>query len=59
MKRTIQITIEVDSSEYEDIGETVEDTLDLVTDMIHGYADFPPTYTVSCQGITRTIDESI
>ena len=53
MKRTVQITFEVDANEYYDCEDTVDGTLELVKAMFLDEADFPIAFdeiNIVCEG---------
>jgi len=41
MKRTVTITLEVNTDDYYNVPDTIEGTLDLVNEMLNGAADWP------------------
>lgn len=56
MKRSVTITLELDPTEYHEIEDTPNGTIDLVIEMLRGDADLPDSATISCEGITRKVD---
>lgn len=54
MRRTVTVTIEVDPEEYTDVGDTDEETVDLVLSMLRNDADLPDTVTISCGRVFRS-----
>jgi hypothetical protein len=57
MTRIVTVTLEVDPTEYHEAEDTPTGTVELVKDMLRGYADLPDNMIVSCDGIMRHFDK--
>ena len=54
-KRTVIITMEIDTDEYDEIMDDPNECVELAEDILRGGADLPDNYTIECEGVKLCI----
>ena len=52
MKYKVIIELEIETSEYHDVGDSPAEAIDLVNEMLLGTADLPQNYSIKAGGAT-------
>lgn len=55
MRKTVTIKIKIDTDDYEDVGESDLEAVDLAENMVFGEADYPPVIVISCGSVVRVL----